>query len=287
MQAVQDALIVAGGLGTRMFPVSAMQAKETLPLVDVPLLTHLILEAKAAGATRIHIILSPKKNLDGFLTDRSELASYRPDLDSALFNPIEGLEVRTHYQMEPKGLGNAIETALDDVQGPFLVLLGDNVLLNHHAPSTHYEPSHASLRLVEHFMQHNRPTVGLLEVPESHVHHYGIVEMEGHRIVGMVEKPSLEEAPSRLALCGRYLFPRTTQALLKQFDYDTHGEMQSIALQQHWMNEGELDGVQYPDMQWYDSGTPLMWLQAQVDHALRRPEYEDEMRAWLDQRLDR
>lgn len=285
MQHVRDALIVAGGLGTRMFPVSAIQPKETLPLVDVPLLTHLVMEAKNAGVTRLHIILSPRKNLDDFLADRSDLASMRPDLDAALLNITKDIEVFTHIQHEAKGIGNALQCALDAVEGPMLVLLGDNVLMDIHSPTTAFAPSTASRRLVDQFNEHGQATVGLVEVPEDQVSHYGIVSMTGNTITGIVEKPPLSEAPSRMAICGRYVFPDTTQALLEEYSFERCGDLQTIALQEHWMNEGTLHGVLLDEMQWYDSGSPLLWLQAQVDHALRRPEYSQAMRAWLQERM--
>ncbi|MCH1461189.1 MAG: hypothetical protein L7U25_02410, partial [Candidatus Poseidonia sp.] len=68
--------------------------------------------------------------------------------------------------------------------------------------------------------------------------------------------------------------------------YALHGDLQTIALQEHWMNEGTLHGLVLHDTQWYDSGSPLLWLQAQVDHALRRPDMSSSMRAWLQRRLN-
>ena len=286
MQQVRDAVIVAGGLGTRMFPVSAIQPKETLPLIDVPLLTHLVMEAKNAGATRLHIILSPRKNLGGFLADRSDLASMRPELDETLFNITKDIEVFTHIQHEAKGIGNALQCALHAVEGPMLVLLGDNVLMDTHSPTTAFTPSTASKQLVEQFNQHGQATVGLMEVLEDQVSLYGIVSMTEDTITGMVEKPTLATAPSRMALCGRYVFPDTTEALLEEYSYERCGDLQTIALQEHWMNEGTLHGVLLDKMQWYDSGAPLSWLKAQVDHALRRPEYSEAMLNWLQERLN-
>lgn len=285
MQPVRDALIVAGGLGTRMFPVSAIQPKETLPLVDIPLLTHLVMEAKCAGITRLHIILSPRKNLGDFLADRSDLAELRPELDAALFDIGKGIEIFTHIQHEAKGVGNALQCALHAVNGPMLVLLGDNVLMDVHSPTTAYSPSTASKKLVDQFNIHGEATVGLMEVPEDQVSHYGIVSMKGDTIIDMVEKPTLSQAPSRMAMCGRYVFPEATKTLLEEYSYERCGDLQTIALQQHWMEEGTLHGLLLEGMQWYDSGSPLLWLQAQIDHALRRPEYQESMRQWLQQRL--
>ena len=138
-----------------------------------------------------------------------------------------------------------------------------------HASVEAYAPSTASKRLVEAYVRHGEATVGLMEVAEDDVQKYGIVGMDGLRIVSMTEKPSPEDAPSRLALCGRYVFPANTQDLLKTYTYEAHGDLQSIALQQHWMKEGALYGVVLDQTQWYDSGAPLLWLKAQVDHALR------------------
>jgi UTP--glucose-1-phosphate uridylyltransferase len=286
MDVVQDAVLVAAGLGTRMFPISAFSPKESLPLVDVPLLTHLVMEAKEANIQRLHVVVSPTKSFEPWLKDRSELHALQDHLDKTLFHAADGIDVLVHIQHEPKGVGNAIEAALDAIKGPFLVMLGDNLLMDVHAPIEAYAPSNASKRLVEAFMRHGEATVGLMEVAKKDVQKYGIVAMEGGHIVSMVEKPTPDEAPSRLALCGRYVFPANTQELLKTYNYQQHGDLQSIALQQHWMEEGTLYGFVLEETQWYDSGAPLLWLKAQVDHALRRSDYSEDIRAWMEQRLN-
>jgi UTP--glucose-1-phosphate uridylyltransferase len=111
------------------------------------------------------------------------------------------------------------------------------------------------------------------------------VRQEGDRILEIVEKPSLDDAPSNLVLCGRYLFTPDCKALLQKYDVETYGELQSIAVQQHWMNNDGLLGVELSQFQWYDSGKPLPWLQAQVDHALRRSDLSESFSAWLKKRL--
>ena len=282
---VRDAVLVAAGLGTRMFPTSAFSPKESLPLVDVPLLTHLVMEAKAANIERLHVVVSPTKSFEPWMEDRRSLHALQSHLDQALFNATDGLEIFYHVQHEPKGVGNAIEAALDAINGPFLVMLGDNLLMDVHATATDYRPSQASKRLVEAFQNHGQATVGLMEVSASEVHNYGIVGMDGNRITSMVEKPTADQAPSRLALCGRYVFPAETQRLLATYAYEQHGDLQSIALQEHWMKDGTLHGLVLDNTQWYDSGAPLLWLKAQVDHALRRSDYGEDMRAWLEDRL--
>ena len=110
--------------------------------------------------------------------------------------------------------------------------------------------------------------------------------MDGQRIISIVEKPTVAEAPSNLVLCGRYIFTADFSELLNQYDLENHGELQSIAIQQHWMDNLGLLGVTLDDYQWYDSGSPLPWLKSQIDHALRRPDLGQELRDWLIQRLD-
>jgi len=286
MAAVQDALLVAGGLGTRMLPTSASVAKEALPLVDVPALIHLAREAVAAGVQRLHIISSPTKDLNALLGDHAWLQEKRPDLDPQLLSPFADVEVHLHIQHQPLGLGNAIECALDDIEGPFLVLLGDNILLDEHTSPKGFKPSKASMKLVENFEKNGLPCVGLLAVKQEEVSNYGVVRQEGERILEICEKPTPEKAPSNLVLCGRYLFTSDTKNLLQQYDVETYGELQSIAIQQHWMNNEGLLGVELTNFQWYDSGKPLPWLQAQVDHALRRNDLSPTFRVWLQERLD-
>ena len=285
MGAVRDAVLVAAGMGTRMFPSSAFLPKETLPLVDVPLLTHLVLEAKAAGITRLHVVVSPTKSFDGMFDDRRSLHSLRPHLDAELFHAAEGMEIHTHIQHEPKGVGNAIQAALDAVEGPFLVMLGDNLLMDDHAPTAAYRPSLASKHLIEAHGDRDAATVALMDVGRGEVHHYGIAGMQGDVVTKIVEKPSAEDAPSSLALCGRYVFPSDTKAILSSCTYELHGDLQSIALQERLMEQGRLFGEVLTGTQWYDSGAPLKWLQAQVDHALRRADLAPDFEAWLVQRL--
>ena len=285
MAVVQDALLVAGGLGTRMLPTSASVPKEALPLVDIPALIHLAREAVAAGAQRLHIISSPRKDMTALLGDHAWLQEKRPELDPQLLSPFADVEVFIHIQHEPLGLGNAIECALDEIDGPFLVLLGDNILLDQHTSPNAFSPSLASKKLVESFGKNGLPCVGLMAIHPDEVSNYGVVRQEGARILEICEKPLPEDAPSNLVLCGRYLFTSDAKSLLQQYDVETYGELQSIALQQHWMKNDGLIGVELTNFQWYDSGKPLPWLQAQVDHALRRNDLSTSFRAWLQERL--
>jgi len=268
-----------------MLPTSASVPKEALPLVDVPALAHLAREAVAAGVRRLHIVTSPRKDLSKLLADHSWLEQRRPDLDQTLLAPFADVEVQVHVQQVPLGLGNAIQSALHAINGPFLVLLGDNLLVDQHSTPTSFIPSQASSDLVASFEQHGRPCAAMMPVEPDEVSNYGVVRIEDSKIVEIVEKPAKENAPSNLVLCGRYVFTADTSELLERFDVETHGELQTIALQQYWMDHGGMYGVELDGYQWYDSGKPLPWLKAQVDHALRREDMGEEFRIWLMQRL--
>ena len=285
MAAVEDAVLVAGGMGSRMLPASAAIAKEALPLVDIPALSHLAREAVAAGAKRIHIITSPKKDLSRLLKDNSWLHDTRPDLSAELLSPFNDVEVLVHVQEVPKGFGDALSCALHAIDGPFMVLLGDNILLDSFNSTSNYIPSTASKKLVEAYLRTGLPCVGLAAVndPEN----YGVVSMDGELVKDIIEKPVREDAPSNLVLCGRYVFTSDTSKLLSMYDYEQYGELQSIAIQQHWMQNEGLVGVELKGFQWYDSGAPLPWLKGQIDYALRRGDMNNELRSWLNDRLQR
>ena len=285
MGVVRDAVIVAAGLGTRMLPTSAYVPKELLPLVDLPVMHHLIFEAKHAGCDRIHIITSPSKDFS-LLRENLNTTYSMYSKGSDHLNPLDDMEIFFHTQHEQNGLGHAIMMARKAIYGPFLVLLGDNILTSSHASLSEFQASNVSKQLVRLYEEHNQPSASVYNVGMNRVSNYGIVLMKEGRIVSIVEKPSKEEAPSTYALCGRYVFAKDTFELLDRYSVEEYGELQSIALMKHWMDAGHLHAHVLPDsVSWYDSGLPFEWLKSQIDHALRRPEYSEELQEWLNKRL--
>lgn len=166
-----------------------------------------------------------------------------------------------------------------------MVLLGDNILLDSYSGLSDYSPSNASKILVEKFSKTSLPCVGLAAVDDPE--NYGVVSMEGDLVKAIVEKPSIESAPSNLVLCGRYVFSEDTAELLKEYSYEKFGELQSIEVQKHWMANSGLVGVHLEGFQWYDSGSPSSWLKGQIDYALRRQDLSQDVRDWLEDRLQR
>ena len=285
MAAVEDAVLVAGGVGSRMLPASAAIAKELLPLVDIPAISHLAREAVEAGAKRIHIITSPSKDFSNIARDNSWASEKRADIAKEILSPFCDVEVFVHVQHVARGFGDALSCALHSINGPFMVLLGDNILLDTFSGTKNYTASNASKRLVEEYEKTSLPCVGLSAVDDPE--NYGVVAMSGNLVKQIVEKPNREIAPSNLVLCGRYIFTEDTKDLLSKYSFEEYGELQSIAVQRHWMENNGLVGVELDGFQWYDSGAPIPWLKSQIDYALRREDLQGSIREWLEDRLQR
>lgn len=277
MARVTDAIILAGGLGTRMLPASLYAPKETLPLVDTPILNHLILEAANSGVRNIHLVLSERKKeiLERFLeNEHVHDSEIRPDIPrDALRLHLDGVSLFSHIQRNPGGVGDAISVAISSINGPFLVLLGDMIITDKHFTPEHYgikTGSNASKELVSRFEETGIPNVGVYPVEGSEISKYGVVGLAGETVVDIEEKPQFGKTPSKYVLCGRYIFPGDTKEILDKYPSSEYGEMQSIKILKHLIGFSGLNAVKLDNYQMYDSGEPLTWLQSQVDHALRR-----------------
>ena len=295
MGEIKDAVIVAAGLGTRMLPASAAIGKEVLPLVDVPGIFHLIWESVKAGCERIHLVISPEKNNYVNILKPSQdlintLEKQVTNFSENMIAPLpKNIELFTHFQKEPKGLMDAISCATNNINNAFLVLLGDNLLIDSHNNPKEMGPekgSSASLELVSNYNKNSRPVVGIKSVQEKSLSKYGVVKLNGEKIIGIIEKPSPKDAPSNLVLCGRYIFTPKMINLMDKYTFEEYGELQSIVIQKHCMEEeGGLLSVKLNQYQWYDSGNPFSWIKAQVDHALRRDDIGSDLNEWLTNRL--
>ena len=292
MKKVEDAVILAGGNGTRMLPASLFMPKETMPLVDTPLINHLIWEAAKAGVSRVHLVLSKRKYgiLREFI-DNEEVheESTRIDLPrDSLRLGLEGLTVIPHIQTSPGGVGDAISAAIDSLDGPFLVLLGDMLLMDRHVGPLDSGPKHASSassRLVDSFSRTGLPVVGVCPVEMEEISNYGVVEISDDMVSRIVEKPDLDSAPSEYILCGRYIFPTNTKDILEMYPVSKFGEMQSIEILNHLIENVGLRAVKFEDIKMYDSGNPLSWLKSQIDHALQREDFGNSLTRWIEGRL--
>ena len=292
MTEVRDAIILAGGMGTRMLPASLYAPKEALPLVDTPIINHLIWEAAKAGVERVHLVLSERKRdfLEQFLDNGSiHSDEVRVDLPrEALALGIEEVQIVPHVQTTAGGVADAISVAIDQIDGPFLVILGDMVIIDRHVNPKQSGvecASEASLKLVKMFESSGKPCVGIFPVESEHVCKYGVVGLSEDRVVDIVEKPDVSRAPSNYVLCGRYVLPGNTAEILDNYPISQFGELQSIHLLNHLIERGGLMSVKLDGMKMYDSGEPIEWLKSQIDHALRRDDVGGELELWIKQRM--
>lgn len=259
---IKTAVIPVAGRGTRFLPVTRVVAKELLPLVDTPILHHIVLEAARAGIQRIVLITSKGKTglEDYFDTDHQ---------DDDLLRKIDIISVR---QSAPKGLGHAVLCARPIVGNePFAVLLGDDVI-DSTVSVTH--------QLIDIFRKYDSsPVVGVMEVKDEDTSKYGIV---GGKTVGdrtllldkLVEKPRPEVAPSRLAIPGRYILTPDIFDFLESATPGLQGEIQLTDALQALAKKRKMYAYQF-EGQRFDAGDKFGYLEANLHFAMKRPEIRD------------
>lgn len=261
---IKTAVIPVAGRGTRFHPVTKVVAKELLPLVDTPILHHIVLEAARAGIQRIVLITSKgKTGLEDY---------FDSDLDDELLRKIDIISVR---QGAPKGLGHAVLCAKPIVGNePFAVLLGDDVI-----------DSEVSVtkQLIETFQRHeNSPVVGVMEVADEDTSKYGIV---GGKEAGkdtwlldtLVEKPKTEDAPSRLAIPGRYILTSDIFPLLESSKTGVGGEIQLTDSLQALAKKRKMYAYRFKGQR-FDAGDKFGYMEANLHYAMKRPEIRDRAR---------
>jgi UTP--glucose-1-phosphate uridylyltransferase len=288
METVEDAVILAGGMGTRMLPASRYTPKEVLPLLDTPILNHLIWESIYAGVKRIHLVLSPLKNkiLNELIDNNGDsYKGIRSDLPRIALNPLpEGIKLIFHTQKHRGGVGEAISVALKGIKGPFLVLLGDNILMDKFHSPVNSGPKFASTgckKLVERFLETNIPCAGIKYMPDEELVNYGVVELNNNMICQIIEKPDLKVLKSNYILCGRYLLPGNYEEILNKYPVSKYGELQSIATFEYFIQNGGFSGVRLDNFEMYDSGDPMTWLKSQIRYTLKREGKKSEFAEWV------
>jgi UTP--glucose-1-phosphate uridylyltransferase len=289
---IRKAVIPAAGLGTRFLPATKTVPKELLPIVDKPTLLYNVEEIVAAGITELVIVAGRGKTaIEDFfdisyeVEDVLEKAGKSDILKSyrQLRDQITVISVRQHKAL---GLGHAVLCA-EPVVGkePFAVLLGDEIMV--HPPNSNKPSGIAQLtRITE---ETGASAVAVIEVPKSEVSKYGIIEAEPKgqnlwTVKGVVEKPSIEQAPSQLALPGRYVFTADIFDILKKTKPGRGGEIQlSDAMNTLAKSKGLLATV--IDARRFDAGDKLGFLKANVELALEHPELGKPFRQYLEERF--
>jgi UTP--glucose-1-phosphate uridylyltransferase len=268
MVSVRTAVIPAAGLGTRFLPASKAVPKELVPLVDRPAIQWVVEEAVAAGCTRVVMVVGRGKEAIADHFDRApELeASLEASGKTALLEEVRRLaelaDVVLVRQGQPRGLGHAVAVARPAVgDEPFAVLLPDDV----------FDPAVPLLaEMVANTEATGRSTIGLMRIPGPDISTKGVAAVDGRRVVDVVEKPPFEDAPSDLAIMGRYVFTPALFDALDRIGAGALGELQLTDGIRLLAQEEGVDGHVF-EGGYYDTGNHLDWLCSNVELALDHP----------------
>lgn len=280
---IRKAVFPAAGLGTRFLPATKAQPKEMLPLVDKPIIQYGVEEAVASGAKHIIIVTGRGKNaIEDHFDVSIELESFldargKPDLAAEIRQISELINVAYVRQGEPLGLGHAVLVTRDLVgPEPFAVILSDDVI----------DATPPALRqLIDVYEEFDGPVISVETVPHDRVSSYGILDAEEirpgvYRVRDLVEKPRVEDAPSDLAIIGRYILTPDVFPELEATAADRSGEIQLTnglkrLLKNRPIYACRVEGVRH------DTGNKLGFLKAVVYFALRRPDLADSFSEYL------
>ncbi|MDF2946799.1 MAG: UTP-glucose-phosphate uridylyltransferase [Bacillales bacterium] len=280
---LRKAIIPAAGLGTRFLPATKAQPKEMLPIVDKPTLQYIIEEAVKSGIEEILIITGRnKKSIEDHFDKSVEL-----ELELESKGKYELLEevrkisdmVNIHYirQKEPKGLGHAIYCAKSFIGNePFAVMLGDDIVEN---------DKPCLEQMIEMYDQYKTSILGVQEIPKEDVNKYGIVngnfiEDRIYKVKDLVEKPSKEEAPSNLAILGRYIISPSIFEILEHTQPGKGGEIQLTDALMELAQKEAMYAYNFEGRR-YDVGDKQGFLEATVEYALRNEDLRDDFLKYL------
>ncbi|MEI2638546.1 MAG: UTP--glucose-1-phosphate uridylyltransferase GalU [Microthrixaceae bacterium] len=286
---MRKAVIPAAGLGTRFLPATKAQPKEMLPVVDKPAIQYVVEEAVRCGLDDILIITGRNKRSLEDHFDRNFELEYQLKLKDkqANYDEVVGLselaDIHFIRQGEPLGLGHAVGVARKHVgDEPFVVLLGDDIM------------DDTSTVLADMIAAHDdsgSSVVALMEVEPANISAYGCADVSDRegafaQIVGIVEKPAPEVAPSNLAVMGRYLFTPAIFDELDQIEPGVGGELQLTDAIAGLIRSERVLGHIFSDGR-FDIGDKIDYLRATVELALRRPDLGDAFRSFLREIVER
>ena len=286
-EVVKKAVIPAAGLGTRFLPATKAQPKEMLPIVDKPTLQYIIEEAVASGVEEILIITGRnKKSIEDHFDKSVELELELENKGKTdLLEIVSGISnmVNIHYirQKEPKGLGDAIYCARYFIgDEPFAIMLGDDMVDNGQGPP-------CLKQLIDAYEAHNASILGVQEVDKENTDKYGIIDGQKlsnniYKVKALVEKPDPDQAPSNVAILGRYIITPQIFDILGQIPPGKNGEIQLTDALEILKDKEDMYAYVFEGRR-YDLGDKLGFLQATVDAALKKPELRDEFLRYLNQ----
>lgn len=288
MKKVKKAVIPAAGLGTRFLPATKTVPKEMLTIVDAPIIFYVVEEAVKAGIEDIVLIQGRGKTaIEDFFDTTYELEDKlskdgKINLLERLIKIREMANIISVRQKQPLGLGHAVlcsEKVVGD--SPFAVLLGDEITV-----SKGSEPN-AIAQLSQAYQNTGRSAVSVMEVADEEVSKYGIADITSHpsglfKVNAFVEKPSLDRAPSRWALPGRYVFEANIFDFLKNAKPGVLGEIQLTDSMNEMAKAGDFFACPLQSQR-FDAGDKLGYLKANIELGLRHPEVSAGLKKFLHQ----
>ena len=281
---IRKAVIPAAGYGTRFLPVTKAIPKEMIPIVDKPVIQYIVEEAQQSGIEEILIITGHGKRAieDHFDTNIDLELQLRQQGKDQLLHLVQDISsINIHYirQKHMRGLGDAIRCAESFIDNePFAVLLGDDVVYNPEQP--------ALKQMMDAFSRLGATMLGCQEVPQELVSCYGIVQGQPTdddrvvKLIDMVEKPAVDEAPSRLAALGRYILTPDIFEILRRVQPGKGGEIQLTDALRLMADREAVYAYTFSGRS-YDTGNKLGFLKATVEYALRREDLGEAFREYL------
>lgn len=278
-------VIPAAGVGSRFLPITKSQPKEMLPVLDRPIIQYVVEEAVAAGADDILIITGRgKRAIEDHFDHNPDLANWADNPELRRLDSVTE-KARIHFvrQREPLGLAHAIACGRHHTgSDPFGVLLGDTINV--------CEPP-LLRQLWNHFDQLHATVLAVEDVPDDKVGDYGIVagpeESPGViRCERLVEKPTLDEAPSRLGITGAYVFTPEIYSAIDRTPPGVNGEIQLTDALQFLAGHSRVFAARFTGER-FDIGDRYLWLRTNIEFALRSDELSSRIRRFMRSRLDR
>jgi len=289
---IKRAILPIAGLGTRFLPLSKVLPKELWPLVDKPLVQYIVEEVKASGISQIIFVISSEKKvvlnyfekyylkkslkLERTLKERNKVTLLKELKD--LVELCQGISVSHVFQKKPLGDGHAILQAKNSIEDePVAVSFGDDIV-DSETPCL--------LQLIKIFKTAQKPVIALCQVPKEKIPSYGIVKVERitsrlYKIKKIIEKPKIEEAPSDLAIVGKYILTPEVFDYLKKTKPSNKGEIILASVFDEMIKDGKIIyGYQF-EGQWLECGNKLNWLKSHLYFSLKHPEFGLKLKEYL------
>ncbi|HJA26843.1 MAG TPA: UTP--glucose-1-phosphate uridylyltransferase GalU [Candidatus Limosilactobacillus intestinigallinarum] len=286
MKRVRKAIIPAAGLGTRFLPATKALAKEMLPIVDKPTIQFIVEEARKSGIEDIVVVDGKnKRSIEDHFDSNPELEdnlrSKHKDEMLKLVEDTTDINIYFIRQSHPRGLGDAVLTARDFIgDEPFVVMLGDdlNNINNNGQPLTK--------QLIESYQQTGASTLAVMRVPHEDTAKYGVINPSKevtpglYNVTSFVEKPASKDAPSDLAIIGRYVFTPEIFDVLAKTKPGKGNEIQLTDAIDTLNQTQRVFAREYKGDR-YDVGNKFGWVKTNIEYGLQHPQVKDELRAYI------